>query len=110
MHPNARIHTSLTAQRIRVDEAGVTSHGAIGSCSLPWSELKGVQVREQRNPFAFTVTDFRSLQRVVDLEGDGWSLTINEPSSRARKQAIVEALRTHVPGSQRAQLEGLDGW
>jgi len=52
---------------------------------LAWQDLTDVRLREQKNPFAATVFDFRSLQRVLDLEGTDHALTINEPGSRRRK-------------------------
>lgn len=84
--------SSLTGQRVQIDGRGVTSHGAIGSRTIPWEDVRTVSVREQRNPFAFTVTDFRSLQRVLDIEGEEACLTLNEPSSATRKRTIVNLL------------------
>jgi hypothetical protein len=102
--------TSLSAQRIRVDSEGITSFGALGSISLPWPDLQSARLRGQRNPFAFTVVDFRQLQQVVDLEGADRSITINEPTSRQRKLAILQALREHAPAPKRGILEALVGW
>ena len=39
---------SLSAQRIRVDSEGITSFGALGSISLPWSDLQSAGLRGQR--------------------------------------------------------------
>lgn len=100
--------TSLSAQRIQVDGAGVTSHGALGSTSVSWEDLEGVRLREQRNPFAFSVFDFRKLQRVLDLEGTEHSITVNEPSSRRRKRQLLDALRQHAPADARGLMEGLE--
>jgi hypothetical protein len=99
--------TSLSAQRIQVDGAGVTSHGALGSTSVSWQQVEHVCLREQRNPFAFTVVDFRRLQKVLDLKGGGHSITINEPSSRRRKRELLEALRQYAPERVRSLIEGL---
>ncbi len=100
--------TSLSAQRIQVDDRQVTSHGALGSVSISWQDLEQVHVREQKNPFAFTVVDFRSLQKVVELEGGEHSITINEPGSRKRKAEILKALRRHVPEAKRTLISSLD--
>ena len=97
--------TSLSAQRIQVDPEGVTSHGALGSISIPWQDLEHIHLREQKNPFSFTVVDFRSLQKVLKLEGAEVSVTINEPGSRARKQQIWAALREHLPEAKRNLLD-----
>jgi len=102
--------TSLSAQRIQVDVEGVTSHGALGSISIAWQDLERVHLREQKNPFAFTVVDFRSLQKVVDLEGGENSVTINEPGSRKRKKEIVDALRLHSPEDKMHLIEELEEW
>lgn len=102
--------TSLSSQRVRVDEQGVTSLGAVLTDTLPWQDLERVRIREQRNPFAFTVTDFRKLQRVLDLEGGENTVTINEPATRTRKQAVVDALLEHVPDEKRPLLGTIDQW
>jgi len=102
--------TSLSAQRIEVDGERVTSHGALGSISMPWQDLERVQLREQKNPFAFTVVDFRSLQKVVDLEGAEFSVTINEPGSRKRKKEILDALRLYAPEDKMNLIEVLEEW
>ncbi len=100
---------SLSAQRIEVNDERVTSHGALGSTSIPWLDLERVNLREQKNPFAFTVVDFRSLQKVLDLEGAEHSVTINEPGSRARKLRILNALREHVPEAKKNLIRGIEG-
>jgi hypothetical protein len=100
---------SLTGQRIEVDGERVTSHGAIGSTSISWQDLETITVREQRNPFAFTVVDFRKLQNVLDLEGEEFSLTINEPASRARKRKILDSMRLHAPNSKRPLIDAIEG-
>lgn len=104
------IFTSLSSQRIAVDSQGVTSYGAIGSSFISWPELENVSVREQKNPAAFTVFDFRSIQRVVDLEGAENGVTINEPTSRNRKQDLQKALRLHAPDSKRDLIKVMDTW
>ncbi len=101
--------TSLAHQRIEVDGEGVTSHGAIGSRTLAWQDLERIHVREQKNPFAFTVLDFRKLQTVLDFEGEEISITMNEPSSRKRKRQILDALRLHVPESKKDLIRGIEG-
>jgi hypothetical protein len=100
--------TSLSAQRIEVDGERVTSHGALGSMSIPWQDLERVHLREQKNPFSFTVVDFRNLQKVVDLEGSEHSVTINEPGSRKRKMEILDALRQHVPEAKKSLFNVLE--
>jgi len=102
--------TSLSSQRVRVDAVGVTAHGAIGSTSIRWEEVEAVRLREQRNPASFTVVDFRSLQRVLELKGGDRTVTINEPSSRRRKRAIVEALRNHAPPEKAALVDAVEEW
>jgi hypothetical protein len=102
--------TSLSAQRIQVDAERVTSHGALGSISIAWQDLERVRLREQKNPFAFTVVDFRSLQKVVDLEGGEHSVTINEPGSRKRKKEILDALRLNAPEKKMHLIEELEEW
>jgi len=102
--------TSLTAQRIHVDVERVTSFGALGSISIAWQDLERVNLREQKNPFAFTVVDFRSLQKVVDLEGGDYSVTINEPGSRKRKRKILDALRLHAPVDKMDLIKELEEW
>jgi len=100
--------TSLSAQRIEVDGERVTSHGALGSISIPWQDLERVHLRKQKNPFSFSVVDFRSLQKVVDLEGAEHSVTINEPGSRRRKTEILDALRQYVPEAKKSLFDVLD--
>jgi len=102
--------TSLTAQRILVDVERITSFGALGSIAIPWQDLERVHLREQKNPFAFTVVDFRSLQKVVDLEGGEHSVTINEPGSRKRKREILDALRSFAPEDKMELIEALEEW
>jgi hypothetical protein len=102
--------TSLAAQRIHVDVDGVTSFGALGALSISWHDLEHIRLREQKNPFAFTVVDFRSLQKVVDLEGAKSSVTINEPGSRKRKKEILEALRLYAPEDKRDLIKILEAW
>ena len=93
-----------------MDGAGVTSHGALRSISVSWQDIEGVRLREQRNPFAFTVVDFRRLQKVLDLEGaKGTLITINEPSSRRRKRRLIDALRQHAPERIGSLVERLEG-
>lgn len=101
--------TSLSHQRIEVNEDGVTSHGAIGSISIPWQDFECVHVREQKNPFSFSVVDFRKLQTVLDLEGEEHSVTINEPSSRKRKRQIVDAMRRFVPEEKKDLIRDIEG-
>jgi len=100
---------SLTGQRIEVGAEGVTSHGAIGSRSISWQDLEKISLREQRNPFAFTVVDFRKLQTVLDLEGEGHTVTINEPSSRKRKRQVIDALRRFVPEEKNDLVRDIEG-
>jgi len=102
--------TGLAGQRVEVDTERITSHGARGTTSLAWTDLERVRLREQRNPFAFTVVDFRPLQTVLDLEGAGQTLTINEPRSRACKAAVTAALRRHAPEDRAGLLEVLRDW
>lgn len=97
--------SSLTGQRVAVDADRVTSYGALGLISISWDELETARVREQKNPFAFTVVDFRSLQKVVDLEGDDGCVTLNEPASRKRKALIVYELLEHAPADKKALIE-----
>jgi hypothetical protein len=89
--------SSLSGQRVQIDGQGVTSHGALGSRTINWEDIQTVNVREQKNPFAFTVTDFRSLQKVLDIEGDETCLTLNQPSSAARKRKIINLLLELAP-------------
>jgi len=100
--------TSLSAQRIEVDGERVTSHGALGSMSIPWQNLERVELCEQKNPFSFTVVDFRGLQKVLELEGADCSVTINEPSSRERKGRILNALILHAPEDKKALIERIE--
>lgn len=102
--------TSLSSQRIQVDAEGITSLGAAGSTFIGWEDLEQVRLRGQRNPLSFTVVDFRRLQRVLDLRGARQSLTINEPASRSRKNAILSELKAHVPDAKRRLLDELDDW
>jgi len=102
--------TSLAAQRIHVDVDRVTSLGALGAISISWHDLERVRLREQKNPFAYTVVDFRSLQKVVDLEGGEHSVTINEPGSRKRKKEILDALRLHAPKDKLDLIKVLEAW
>ncbi len=97
--------SSLTGQRVAVDAERVTSYGALGSISIGWDELATARVRDQNNPFAFTVVDFRKLQRVLDLEGDEVCVTLNEPASRKRKTSIVSELLEHAPEDKKALIE-----
>jgi hypothetical protein len=100
---------SLTGQRIDVGAEGVTSHGAIGSRSISWQDIENIRTREQKNPFAFTVVDFRKLQTVLDLEGAETSITINEPSSRKRKRQIMDALRRFAPEEKKELIRDIEG-
>ena len=103
--------TSLSAQRIVVDDKGVTSLGALGKTSMAWTDLQSIRLRDQRNPFAFTVMDFRRIQRVLDLEnGEGRGITINEPSSRRRKQMLRDAFERHMPESKQNLIRGIEKW
>jgi hypothetical protein len=54
--------------------------------------------------------DFRPLQHVVDLEGANGSVTINEPSSRRRKGAIIRAMQTYIPEAKQDLLGNLAEW
>ena len=102
--------TSLAYQRVNVDSEGITLLGATGATTMSWQALDQVRLREQRNPFAFTVVDFRGLQRVIDLQGAGRTLTINEPASRARKRVITQALRTHAPVAKQRLIDAVEQW
>ncbi len=100
--------TSLSAQRIQVDGERVTSHGAFGPMSIRWQDLKHVRLRKQRNPFSFSVTDFRILQKVLELEGKELSITINEPGSRKRKRDILDVLRRYAPETQKSLFKVME--
>jgi hypothetical protein len=100
--------TGLSAQRIQIDAERVTSHGALGSRSISWQDLEQVRLRAQRNPFSFTVVDFRKLQRVLDLEGAEVSLTINEPGSRQRKREILNTLLLYVPEGKKNLIKDVE--
>ncbi len=102
--------TSLSGQRIEVDEDGVTSHGALGSMSIAWQDLERVRLREQKNPFSFTVVDFRKLQKVVNLEGEERSITINEPGSPILKIEIRNLLSRYAPEAKKGLFEVLKEW
>ena len=100
--------TSLSAQRIQVDGEQVTSHGAFGPMSIPWQDLNHVRLRKQRNPFSFSVIDFRTLQKVLELEGKEHSITINEPGSRKRKGEILDAMRRYTPESKKSLFKVIE--
>ncbi|MCD4749378.1 MAG: hypothetical protein K8R59_08385 [Thermoanaerobaculales bacterium] len=103
--------TSLSAQRIAVDEEQVRSFGVLGVTTVKWQELKTISLRDQHSPLLGATGDFRRVQKVVDLEGEGSCITINRPSSNTRKMMILGALREHIPGGMEHLLEGLDeGW
>ena len=103
--------TSISNQRIDVDSEGITSYGALLRVYMRWDQLERTEVREQRNPFAFTVVDFRKLQSVVDLEGDDIVITINEPGSRRRKAEILGALIRFAPENKQPLIRSLErGW
>ncbi|GAB6143103.1 hypothetical protein [Desulfocicer niacini] len=104
--------TSLSAQRIHIDEKGITSFGALGSRRMEWTELKDISVEEQQNPFAFTVVDFRSLQRVLSLKGVDKEIIINQPSSSQRKVLIIHFFKKYAPQgvSQSQIIKELDKW
>lgn len=104
------VFTSLANQRVQVDGDGVTASRAVGSSGIRRDELERVMLGDQRNPAAVTVSDLRRLQRVLVLEGGERRVTVNEPTSRARKRRIVEALRSHAPESKRGLLEQLGRW
>lgn len=104
------IFTGLSSQRIAIDSAGVTTIGAAQSTSLSWNHLTDVRVREQQNPAAAIVTDYRPLQRVLELTGKSGTLTINEPTSEARKQMIISALRQAAPVEKRALFDEITDW
>jgi hypothetical protein len=104
------VFTGLSEQRVRVDGDGVTILGAVGASAIAWNELEEVRLRDQRNPASFTVTDFRSLQRVLELSGGDHTLTINEPTSRTRKRAIVAAFRSHVPPGKADLFDAVEKW
>jgi hypothetical protein len=97
--------TSLTCQRVQVDSVAITLRGALGSRSMPWEALRRIEITEQRNPFAFTVVDFRRLQRVLRLESDGDEMVIHEPAGKDRKRRILSALLENAPDEARADLE-----
>ncbi|MEX1309471.1 MAG: hypothetical protein AB1Z65_03545 [Candidatus Sulfomarinibacteraceae bacterium] len=104
------VFTGLSSQRVRVDDDGVTVLGAVGAAAIAWNEIDEVNLRDQRNPASFTVTDFRSLQRVLELTGGDRTLTINEPTSRARKRAITAAFRAHVPREKADLFDAVETW
>jgi len=56
------------------------------------------------------VTDFRSLQKVVKLEGGEHSITINEPGSRILKMEIRNSLSRYAPEAKKSLLEVLAEW
>jgi hypothetical protein len=99
--------TSLAAQRIHVDGSGITSFGALGRTTIPWTDLKFARFAEQRNPGSFTVVDFRKLQTVLELESDGAIIVVNQPSSRDRRGRILSSLLEHAPAVQRPLIEAL---
>ena len=104
------VFTGLSSQRVRVDDDGVSVVGAVGATSIAWNEIEDVRLRDQRNPASFTVTDFRSLQRVLELTGGDRILTINEPTSRARKREIIAAFRAHVPPERADVFDAVETW
>lgn len=102
--------TSLAYQRVNVSAEGITLSGASSPTTMSWQDLEQIRLHAQRNPFSFSVVDFRRLQRVINLEGSGRTLTINEPGSRARKDAIAQTLRKHAPASRQHLIEVVDQW
>ena len=75
---------------------------------MPWQDLRHVHLRKQRNPFSFSVTDFRILQKVLELEGKELSITINEPRSLKRKREILDALRRYAPETQKSLFKAME--
>jgi hypothetical protein len=54
----------------------------------------------------FATGDFRPLQTVLDLHGEGDdTITINQPAGTGRRQAIVVALLDNAPPDKRPMLE-----
>ncbi|MCP4898732.1 MAG: hypothetical protein GY906_17315, partial [bacterium] len=102
--------TVLTGQRVHVDSEGVTSWGVFGRSYVPWDELEMIHVREQRSAAMWTTGDYRALQRVLEIEGENTSITINQPTSAKRKASILVALLEHIPAGLRHLLEVADDW
>lgn len=100
----------LTSQRVLIDKEGIRSFGMLSESFIGWDRLEEVEIRGQRNPLAFTVFDFRSLQRVIDLKGGGKTVTINEPSSRKSKRKILEKLVRFAPKKKLPLVERLESW
>lgn len=99
--------TSLSGQVVEVTRAGVLLHGVIATSRLSWHELEDVRIREQRNPVGTTVADFRPLEKTLELEGDGVTLTIHQPTTQKRKRAILSALTTLAPEDKKNWFEKL---
>lgn len=104
--------TSLSCQRVHIDSDGIAVTGALFSDTLAWSDLESVSLREQKNPFAFTVMDFRGLQQVVDFQGSDpdMVITLNEPATRRKKRDILSSLNANAPEDKQQLLTPLEGW
>ena len=51
----------------------------------------------------------KRLQKVMELEGEDHSITINEPRSWKSKRAILDALRQYAPEAKRSLFTVLEG-
>ncbi len=96
--------TTLTTQRISIDQDGITSCGTFGKTHLPWRMLRGVHVRNQRNILLSVSGDHRSRQKILELEAKDSRIVVNQPSSWTSKERILSELNAYAPENLRQLL------
>lgn len=101
----AFVLTLLTAQRLEVTAAGVTTAGVGGRRRLAWDELTGLEFEERHLATVKAgVPVPRKLQRVLVLKGQTASLTVQEPPTAAGKARVIAALTGAAPEAWRDRI------
>jgi hypothetical protein len=90
--------TTLSVQRVLINAEGIRVSSIMSHVAIAWDELLVIETSDFYVPVGRIGTVMpKRVARVLKLEGDRGSATILEPSTRAIKNRIVNAMLEHAP-------------
>lgn len=103
--------TATFDQKLCFKSESISSTGVFGGTKLKWDEIVSVQLKELRSVAQIAASDYRPIEKVLELEAEQESIVIHQPSSRSKKQQILQLLEKHLRPELQSKLPYIgDKW
>ncbi len=104
--------TAQSLQRVKIDAQGVEVRGLGGDERVAWTEVRKIEVREVSVPLPRAgILTIRPLTRILAIDTDSLTVTIQEPPFKAGKQALLDRFSEHAPEELAVQVAAArDDW